>query len=123
MTLLYGVYHGHNLDYGMVLWLQIIQSLSSSSRHIEISCTRFCTVITQWIMDRFHVSIMTDSMLFSIATFHTTNIIVTHPSKFVFVGSIPESMSTFVPPSSKIIQEYKKLPSSGPRELLSLIHI
>ncbi|XP_023769602.1 uncharacterized protein LOC111918175 [Lactuca sativa] len=68
-------------------------------------------------MDRFHVPIMADSMLSSIATFHTTNIIVTHPSKFVFVGAIPESMYAFVPPSSKIIQEYKKLPSSGPREL------
>nr|KAJ0186864.1 hypothetical protein LSAT_V11C900487940 [Lactuca sativa] len=88
--------------------LQLIQSLSSSSRHTEISCARFYTFITQWIMDHFHVPIMADSMLSCIGMFHTTNIIVTHPSKFVFVGSIPESISAF---------EYKKLPSSGPREL------
>nr|KAJ0213192.1 hypothetical protein LSAT_V11C400185240 [Lactuca sativa] len=116
MTLLYGLYTGINLDYGMVLWLQLVQSLSSASHHTEVSCARFWTIITQWIMECYHVLIMADSLLSSIATFHTTNIIVTHPSKFHFVGSIPEAMYACVSPASKIIQEYKKLPSSGTRK-------
>nr|KAJ0186524.1 hypothetical protein LSAT_V11C900487930 [Lactuca sativa] len=64
----------------------------------------YSETLTTWIMDHFHVPIMADSMLSCIGMFHTTNIIVTHPLKFVFVGSIPESISAF-------------LPSSGPREL------
>ena len=68
-------------------------------------------------MDSFHVPIMADSLFSSIATFHTMKIIVTDPSKFSFVGSIPASMYACVPEVSSVIQEYKKLPSSGPREL------
>ena len=64
-----------------------------------------------------HVPIMADSLLSSIATFHTTKIIITDPSKYFFIGSIPKSMYAYVSPESKIILEYKKLPSSGPREL------
>ena len=41
MTILYGLYHGVNLDYGSVLWQQLIQSLVSTSRHSEISYARF----------------------------------------------------------------------------------
>lgn len=37
-TLIYGLFHGVNLDYGSVLWAQIIQSTISSTRHTEISC-------------------------------------------------------------------------------------
>lgn len=68
-------------------------------------------------MEQFHIPIMADSLLSSIANFHTTKIIVTDPSKFPFNGSIPESMYACVSRESKVIQEYKKLPSSGPREL------
>lgn len=68
-------------------------------------------------MDRLHVPIMADSLLSSIATFHTTKIIVTDPSKFFFIGPIPEAMYSCVSEASNVIQEYKKLPSSGPREL------
>ncbi|KAL7587790.1 hypothetical protein Lser_V15G41370 [Lactuca serriola] len=35
---------------------------------------------------------MADSLLSSIATFHTTKIIVTDPTKFSYIGSIPETM-------------------------------
>ncbi|XP_023766459.1 uncharacterized protein LOC111914989 [Lactuca sativa] len=35
---------------------------------------------------------MADSLLSSIATFHTTKIIVTDPTKYSFIGSIPEAM-------------------------------
>ncbi|XP_023752233.1 uncharacterized protein LOC111900585 [Lactuca sativa] len=62
---------------------------------------------------------MADSLLSSIATFHTTKIIVTDPFKFPFNGSIPASMYACVADASKLFQEYKKLPSSEPRELTS----
>lgn len=68
-------------------------------------------------MGRFHVPIMGDSLLSSIAMFHTTKIIVTDPTKYLFNGSVPESMYACVSKESKVIQEYKKLPSLGPREL------
>ena len=70
-------------------------------------------------MEHYHAPITIDSLLSSIATFHTTKIIVTDPSKYLFIGSIPELMYACVSTESKIIQEYKKLPSSGPRELNS----
>ncbi|XP_023731482.1 uncharacterized protein LOC111879245 [Lactuca sativa] len=68
-------------------------------------------------MDHLHVPIIADSLLTSIATFHTTKIIVTDPSKYSFIGSIPAAMYACVSDTSNVIQEYKKLPSSGPREL------
>ena len=74
-------------------------------------------------MDRLHVPIMADSLLSSIATFHTTKILITDLSKYLFVGSIPASMYACVSDQSAIIQEYKKLPSSGRRELTpAMVH-
>ena len=43
--------------------------------------------------------------------------IVTDPSKFQFVGSIPESMYACVPGASRIIKTYKEFLPSGPKEL------
>ncbi|CAI9260298.1 unnamed protein product [Lactuca saligna] len=60
---------------------------------------------------------MADSLLSSIATFHTTKIIVNDSSKFPFIGSIPETMYRCVFAASILIMEYKKLPFFGPREL------
>ncbi|XP_023747864.1 gibberellin-regulated protein 14-like [Lactuca sativa] len=60
---------------------------------------------------------MADSLLSSIATFHTTKIIITDPSKFFFIGSIPEAMYACVSEASNVIQEYNKLPFSAPKEL------
>ncbi|XP_023737738.1 uncharacterized protein LOC111885730 [Lactuca sativa] len=92
MTMLYRLYNGVNLDFGVVIWQQRVQSLYSSSPHSVISCGKYWSIITKWAMDRLHVPIMADSLLLSIATFHTTKIIVTDPSKFFFIGSIPEAM-------------------------------
>ncbi|KAL7598863.1 hypothetical protein Lser_V15G21253 [Lactuca serriola] len=117
MTMLYGLYNGVHLDYGSILWQQLVQSLSSSTRHSEVSYGRFWSLVSKWAMDRPHVPIMADSLLSSIAMFHTTKILVTDPSKYLFVGSIPASMYACVSDQSAIIQEYKKLPSSGLREL------
>lgn len=68
-------------------------------------------------MDKYHVPIVATSPLSSIDVFHTTKIIVTDPSKFQFVGSIPESMYACVLGESRIIKPYKEFLPSGPREL------
>ncbi|XP_023766520.1 flocculation protein FLO11-like [Lactuca sativa] len=68
-------------------------------------------------MDRLHVSIMADSLLSSIATFHTTKIIITDPTKYSFVGSVPETMLAHVSAASNVLQQYRKILSSCPREL------
>ncbi|CAI9263314.1 unnamed protein product [Lactuca saligna] len=117
MTILYGLYHDLNLDYGSVLWQQLIQSLASSSRHTEVSYAKFWTLITKWAMDKLHVPTVAGSLLSTINVFHTTKIIVTDPTKFSFVGSIPDSMSAGVSKESIIMKAYKDFRPSGPREL------
>nr|KAJ0208392.1 hypothetical protein LSAT_V11C500275560 [Lactuca sativa] len=67
--------------------------------------------------NRFHIPIMVDSLISLLSTFHTTKIIVTDPFDFPFNGSIPASMYACVPDASKLLLEYTKLPSFGPREL------
>lgn len=64
-------------------------------------------------MEKFTIPVMVDSLKSPIATFHTTKIIVTDPTKFLFIGSIPESMYSYVSAESHIITEYKKLTPSG----------
>ncbi|KAL7614214.1 hypothetical protein Lser_V15G07192 [Lactuca serriola] len=117
ITILYGVYNGINLDYGSVLWQQLIQSLASTSRHSEISYVRFWTLVTKWMMDKYRVPIVPGSPPSSIGTFHTTKIIVSDASKFQFIGSIPESMFGDIPAERRIIRTYKEFRRSGPREL------
>ena len=95
----------------------MIQSLASTSRHSEIPYARFWTLVTKWELDKYHVPVVANSPLSSIAVFHTTKIIVTDASKFQFVGSIPESMYACVPQDSRIIKTYKEFHRSGPREL------
>ncbi|XP_023750879.1 endochitinase A-like [Lactuca sativa] len=60
---------------------------------------------------------MADSLLSSIATFHTTKIIITDPTKYSFIGSIPDTMLACLSAASNVLQQYRKIPSSGPREL------
>ncbi|KAL7595028.1 hypothetical protein Lser_V15G29179 [Lactuca serriola] len=64
LSIMYGIYNGINMDYGSVLWQQLIQSLSSTSRHSEISYARFWTLITKWVMDKYHVSIVAGAPIF-----------------------------------------------------------
>ncbi|KAL7609416.1 hypothetical protein Lser_V15G13555 [Lactuca serriola] len=117
ILILFGVYNGINMDYGSVLWQQLIQSLSSTSRHSEISYTRFWTLVTKWVMDKYNIPSVVGSPMSSIGNFHTTKIIVSDASKFPFNGSIPESMYDDVPADSWIIKTYKEFRRSGPREL------
>lgn len=68
-------------------------------------------------MEKFQVPIMADSLMSSIAMFHMTKIIVSGPSRFIFIGSVSESMYCCVSTESKLMNEYKKLPSSGLSQL------
>ncbi|KAL7613861.1 hypothetical protein Lser_V15G06525 [Lactuca serriola] len=68
-------------------------------------------------MEKFQVPTMADLLLSSIATFHMTKIIVSDPSKFMFIGSGPESMYICVSSEIKLMKEYKRLPPTGPRQL------
>ncbi|XP_023752373.1 uncharacterized protein LOC111900726 [Lactuca sativa] len=95
----------------------LVQSLVSSSRHSEISRGRFWSLITKWAMDRHRVPIMADSLLSSISTFHTKKIIVTDPTKFSFIGPIPEAMLGRISASGNVLQQYRKRTPVGPREL------
>ena len=117
MTILYGLYHGINLDYGCLIWSQLVQSLNSSSKHSEISCGRLWTLVTCRAIEHFQIPIMADVLYSSIATFHTTIIIISDPTKFMFIGSIPESMSRCVSSENNVIGDYRKLTPSGPRQL------
>ena len=96
---------------------KLVQSLNSTSRHSEISCGKFWTIVTHKAMEIFNVPVMADSLMATIATFHTSKIFVSDPTKFSFVGSIPESMYDCVSAESKVMAEYKKLPPTGPRAL------
>ncbi|KAL7595628.1 hypothetical protein Lser_V15G29607 [Lactuca serriola] len=117
LSIMYAVYNGVNLDFGLVLWQQLIQSLSSSSRHSEVSYARFWTLITKWAMDKFDVPTPAGASMSSIGTFHTKKIIISDASKFSFIGSIPETMYGAVPSDSRIIRTIKEFKQSGPREL------
>ena len=33
LTILYGLYNGINLDYGSIIWSQVVQTLNTSTRH------------------------------------------------------------------------------------------
>ncbi|KAL7618147.1 hypothetical protein Lser_V15G04357 [Lactuca serriola] len=51
---------------------------------------------------------MVDSLLSSIATFHTTKIIVTDPTKFSYIASIPETMLGCISATSNLLHQYRK---------------
>ena len=68
VSIMYGVYNGINLYYGLVLWQQLIQSLSSSSRHSEVSLARFWILITRWAMDKFNVPTADGASMSSVGT-------------------------------------------------------
>ena len=114
---MFEVNNGGNLDFGLVLWQQLIQSLSSSSRHSEVSLARFWILITKWAMDKFDIPTLAGASMSSIGTFHTKKIIVSDASKFSFIGSIPETMYGDVPSDSRLIRTIKEFRATGPREL------
>lgn len=50
----------------------------------------------------------------AIPIFHTSNFIVSDPTKFSFIGSLPEAMLNYVPTDNELINEYQKKHVSGP---------
>lgn len=62
-TLIYGLYHGINLDCGSIIWAQFIQSTSSSTRHTEISCARFWSIVVKRALFHYRVPHMQDSLM------------------------------------------------------------
>lgn len=109
MGLMYGLYIGENVDYGSILWAQVIQSTHSTNRHSEISCARLCTVIVHRAIQQLKIPMMSDVLMAPIATLHTTGIIVADPSNFSFIGSTPEAMFPDVSATSKILEGYRTL--------------
>lgn len=100
LRILYGLYSGMNLDYGSILWTQLVQSTLSVTRNTEISFFFFWAIIVQRAINRHHVHVTGGSTIAPIPMPHTSNIIVSDSSLFVFIGSIPDVMLRNVPPSS-----------------------
>ncbi|KAL7617819.1 hypothetical protein Lser_V15G02560 [Lactuca serriola] len=117
LTLLYSLYNGINLDYGTIIWSQVVQSLNTSTRHSEISCGCFWTLITRRAINTLDIPVMKDALVASIATFHTKEIIISDPTNFHHKGSIPKSMYRCVSAESQVMAEYRTLPPKGPRVL------
>ena len=117
LTLLYGLYNGINLDYGTIIWSQVVQSLNTSTRHSKISCGRFWMLITRRAINTLDIPLMKDALVASIATFHTKKIIISDPTKFHHNGSIPESMYRYVSAESHLMTEHRTRPPKGPRVL------
>ena len=119
MTIMYGVYSGVNLDYGTVLWAQLVHSTLSSTRHNEISCARFWTIFVQRTIDRLRIPEIEGPSMANIQVFHTTNIIFSDTSQFTFIESILEMMLRNVPAASEVIRAYCSLSAFDPRPMTS----
>lgn len=95
----------------------MIQSTLLITRHNEISCAQFWSLIVCRAVVKHNISTMKDTLAFSVSNFHTTRIIFADNSKFSFIGSIPEIMFRDVPSSSKILEGFWELTPSGFRPL------
>lgn len=117
-TFIYGLYHGVNLDFGSILWTHLIQSTFSSKRHTKISCARFGSVIVKRIFDHYLVPWLEDSIIVVIPILKTYLFMMSDPTKFSFVGSIPRVMLEMVPQDNAILNVYHKQSSSGVRPII-----
>ena len=63
MSLMYGLYTGKNVDYGSILWAQLIQSTHSVTRHSEISCARFLSIIVNKALQQLKIPVMSDALM------------------------------------------------------------
>ncbi|KAL7585172.1 hypothetical protein Lser_V15G45229 [Lactuca serriola] len=81
MSLMYGLYTGKNVDYGSILWAQLMQSTHSVTRHSEISCARFLTIIVNKALQQLKIPVMSDAMMASIGhSIQHVSLWVTHQS-------------------------------------------
>ena len=88
-TLIYGLYHGINMVFGVVLWSQFIQSIVSTTRQLEISCARFWSIVVNHALGHFKVPLMTDLVIRVIPSLQTSKFMMLDPINFTFVGTIP----------------------------------
>ncbi|KAI3508217.1 hypothetical protein L1887_23223 [Cichorium endivia] len=116
-TLIYGLYHDLNLDYGSFLWNQFVESLNYKNRHCEISCARFWFIGVQRAITKHDIRIMTDSLMAAILILPTATFVTTNLKDFKFIGSIPLEMTNRVPNGVQCVAAYCKLPPSGDREI------
>ncbi|CAI9285128.1 unnamed protein product [Lactuca saligna] len=76
----------------------------------------FCTILVHYFYQRaitkLKLRVMQDALMSNISTLHTTGIIVAYISKFAFVGPIHEAMLRHVPPTSKVLDGYRIIPTS-----------
>lgn len=111
-TLIYRLYHGINLDFRFVIWDQFVQSTSSSTRHIQISCACFWSIIMNRALIH-RVPRMQDSLMAEILMLHTTIFVMSDPRSFEFIGSILAALLEKVPLDNSIIRSCRKMSCSG----------
>ncbi|CAI9264261.1 unnamed protein product [Lactuca saligna] len=116
-TFIYGLYHGIKLDYGSILWVQLVQSTLSTTRHSKISCARFWSIIVHRAITKLNITVIEECIIATIPIFHILNFIMSDPTKFNFIGSLPEAMLNCVPIDNELINKYQKKPASGPHPL------
>ncbi|KAI3700355.1 hypothetical protein L2E82_44981 [Cichorium intybus] len=117
-TLIYGVYHDLNLDYGSILWNQFVKSINYKNRHSEISCARFWSIVVQRTLTKHDIHIMTDSVMAAIPILPTSTFVKTNSKDFEFIGSIPLEMTNRVLNDVKCVAAYCQLPPSGLRPIM-----
>lgn len=86
-----------NLDFGYILWTQLIQCMVSSTRHTNISCARFWSIIVKRVLDHYKVPLMEDTVIVVILILQTSSFMLSDPTKFNFIGSILGVMLERVP--------------------------
>ncbi|CAI9275224.1 unnamed protein product [Lactuca saligna] len=96
-TIIYILYHGINLDYGSILWQQLVQSTLSITRHSKISCAWLWSVIIQRAINRLNIPVTKGYIRAAIPILHTSNFIMSDRTKFMCIGSISETMLNYVP--------------------------
>lgn len=113
LTIIYVVYSEVNLDYGSMLWAQFFQSTLSVTRHNEISCARFWSIIVRRAINRLNIPVTGGSIIFGILVFHTSNVILSDSLWFTFIRSFLEAMLRNVPADSEVINAHGRQSASG----------
>lgn len=90
--LIYGLFTIKKVDFGTVIWNHFAQSVNSTTRHMEISCARFWSIVVKRALLHYKVPEVTYSLTAEIPMMQTTTFVTTNPRNFDFVGPIPEVM-------------------------------
>ena len=87
--IIYGLYNGINLDYGSILWSQLVQITLSTTRHSEILCARFWSVIVRSAINRLNILVIEGCIMEAIPIFQNSSFIKYDPMKFAITRSLP----------------------------------